>query len=433
MRQFKVLATTPAKANYNFFSGESYYFADSLLYVEMYSGQQSIVITDVTNAMKPGKTCQQVKFSGVWNSNKCEVANLLHQYGDDFRQVFAALAEIPAVKYNGGTDVVLRGIEGRAYNSEEPSIKQFSPFATVNRLKEVPAKWTLAHVVRALVNGQFTGLKCNHHYTDDYAWDAAVNFQQGSIVPTGLIQELVDSKSGWWVSADKSGYLTVACYSFKSYGFTLDLSGKAAPLQFDKTEEEQEAATAAYYATLNGPASEVSPEPAAAPEPVLSPLAQAVADYRTNYPAATCEAHQCGSMLLSYPIEDDDSASLFELCRQVGELGIVREINPEGDFLYLAIFPNSKHQTPPPTPPAPTPEPEPQPLAVALASVMHIVRDEQPTTTTNPTVAHLLTTRARAIAYDAHRRHLARLAEQSTRAEKWLIGLIALLALAGLN
>ena len=66
--------------------------------------------------------------------------------------------------------------------------------STIKPLKAEPKKWTLPHVVRALVNGQFQGLRKNYYMTDDYAYDNAVNFREGEISDViGFVQGIVEN------------------------------------------------------------------------------------------------------------------------------------------------------------------------------------------------------------------------------------------------
>lgn len=387
----KILATTPAKIEYNdlFLTGGTYYFADSLLCVDVYSGQQSIIITDLTNAMKPGKTCQRVKFSGVWNSSACEVANLLRGAGGDLRRLFALLAGVEGKQWDRGADVELLGVTGTAYNSQQPSNRVYSPFAKLNRLPAAPAKWTLAHVVRALVNGQFSELECRGKYSDDYAWDAATNFGKGALTDASdLIQELVEDKSGWWVSARDGGSIVVGCHSFKSYGFTLDLGGHVAtPATIEPTapahsQQPEQAPTnpAPVVAEI------VEPVAVAMPDADECPAAQRVARFCERHPLAALERHACGNMLVSLPFSQD-GAWLRGLDTLLTLAGVLTEIEAEGDALFLAVYVASQKPQPEPTPPG-TDKPTPEPVLSALAAVMQVshpatppaavVADEQP-------------------------------------------------------
>lgn len=117
----------------------------------------------------------------------------------------------PAIEIDGAT----------IHRRERAPMRVYSPFAEIAPLKALPAKWTVAHVVRALWNGQFQKLVCNGKYTDDYAHDAAVNFCQGEIKNgRAFARKLIESPSGWWASTDGSrGGVSICCHSFDSNSF----------------------------------------------------------------------------------------------------------------------------------------------------------------------------------------------------------------------
>jgi hypothetical protein len=63
---------------------------------------------------------------------------------------------------------------------------------------------------------------CNGVYSDDYAFDAAMNYRRGELSEEAVLEmaDLIErSPSGWWCSAwqteDKT--LRLGCHSFKSY------------------------------------------------------------------------------------------------------------------------------------------------------------------------------------------------------------------------
>jgi hypothetical protein len=81
-------------------------------------------------------------------------------------------------------------------------------------------KWTLRHAIRALVNGQFEWLKCTGYYTDDYAWDMAMNYRQGEIPDAvSFAADVLESPSGWWVSGREENVVYMCCHSFDNNEF----------------------------------------------------------------------------------------------------------------------------------------------------------------------------------------------------------------------
>lgn len=76
-------------------------------------------------------------------------------------------------------------------------------------------------LIKILRSGKVKVVCCGK-YTDDYAWDAAINFGRGELPPegiTGLADDIEGDSSGWWCSAhqQEAGTLRLGCHSFKSY------------------------------------------------------------------------------------------------------------------------------------------------------------------------------------------------------------------------
>lgn len=200
--------------------GDTVFIENDQLKVHMYNG--TMIITDISNALKTGKDC--VKYSiknEVWGDNE-GLYRFIHEYGYDFKQIFEDLENVSFVAYEKWDGYEEKDFKGmKVYKSTEKAIRVFSPFNLkyLKPLKETPKKWTVRHAVRLVVNGQYENLKCNGVYTDDYAYDAAVNYRQGEI-KNGLawIKGIIESPSGWWVS-DRCGNdteLSICCHSFDS-------------------------------------------------------------------------------------------------------------------------------------------------------------------------------------------------------------------------
>jgi len=213
------------------------YVEETMLRWHLWPGG-SLVITDVADAMKTGKTCR------MWILNHKNWPQ--PESGADIFNTIDKVAEDEAKGTPGWEESKLawfmrklRGLPGPTpwddkfvlpYGvtleiRDERSVRTYSPFAKLAPLKALPPKWTLAHTKRALANGQYTNAKCNGYYTDDYAWDAACNYRQGSISGQHLLKELVESPSGWWTSIHDGDHLrvSVCCHSFNSNEFTLRL------------------------------------------------------------------------------------------------------------------------------------------------------------------------------------------------------------------
>ena len=165
---------------------------------------QRIAITDLTNAMLPGKTCKRI----VLQPEDEYSPNVMHAGLDTFRAVydtFFVREEKP-------------DMECRIWKSDLKASRVFSPFRKIRPIK-TPEKWTLPHVWKAILSGQIYMGQCDGRYTDDYAYDAAVDFKSGmELHLPSFARRLIEEPSGWHVYPDKTRgnvtYLSVNCYSF---------------------------------------------------------------------------------------------------------------------------------------------------------------------------------------------------------------------------
>jgi hypothetical protein len=159
---------------------------------------ETLYITDVTNAGRPGKVCRRTNIAISYPYSYQSLADRIHCIvdmltdGEPYESVYTTPAK-------------------RVF---DPTLKAYNP------LKEIPAKWTLTHVVRALLNGQAENVKCTGVYTDDYAYDAASNFGIGEINAKNLAIRLIECPSGWHAYAEADGTVHVNCHSFDNNKFT---------------------------------------------------------------------------------------------------------------------------------------------------------------------------------------------------------------------
>jgi hypothetical protein len=220
--------------------------------VHRYNG--SLHLWDITDAMKPGKTCTE--FTLRWDhfsNTPAGLYRLFERHDYNLRAVFNELLALPwehrkfwangiAIDPPGSAGwQEMTGLAGAAnladfsgdvrwelYRSERPAIRVWSPFASVNPLPHAPKKWTVAHVVRALLAGQFSNLKCDGKYSDDYAYDAAVNFHIGEFgqrpeAAIAFARRILESPSGWWAyDRDGSGRISICCHHFDSNSFKFE-------------------------------------------------------------------------------------------------------------------------------------------------------------------------------------------------------------------
>ncbi|MEY2411060.1 MAG: hypothetical protein QOF48_3730 [Verrucomicrobiota bacterium] len=195
--------------------------------MRVWYGSGSIRLIDLTHAMRPGHT--SIEYSLHWDHKDnipAFVQELLDSNQFDFRAVHATLADRAWVR-TGPFDCFLEHIIPDAdspnrttvYRGERASKRVFTPFWKPAPLKSMPAKWTMAHVKRALLNGQHAQLQCNGVYSDDYAFDSAVNYRKGPIASVvEFVRRLVESPSGWWCY-QRGRAVGVCCHHFDSNSF----------------------------------------------------------------------------------------------------------------------------------------------------------------------------------------------------------------------
>lgn len=198
-------------------SGTVYFKAENMK-ISRYSGFDDWRITDLTNALKTGKTCREYTLKSERGEHgNCDVTNFIYEFENLLDRLWMLCESFPFEhKYD---PVKITGIE--IYRTDIKSIRVFSPFnlGNVKPLKAMPKKWTLRHVYAALINRQFKELRCAGVYSDDYAWDNAVNYHIGPIkAPLAFVKRIIEQPSGWWCNYwdDK---VHVCCHSFDNNDF----------------------------------------------------------------------------------------------------------------------------------------------------------------------------------------------------------------------
>lgn len=185
---------------------------------------RAFVITDLTNAGKKGTKCNELSVNADYDAPDCAIWNdLLTDHTAKLLeattgQVLPPELEKPYLKF------YFRDVESKRLLAVDLS--------TIKPLTEEPKKWTLPHVVRAIVNGQFTRLVCKYHHRNDTDLE---NYGEGlELDPIELAKELVEHPSGWWTAKNGNGTVSICCHTFKSNEFTPDIN----PIN-NRTEKEQ--------------------------------------------------------------------------------------------------------------------------------------------------------------------------------------------------
>ncbi|EMA3788876.1 hypothetical protein U2U65_003496 [Vibrio cholerae] len=206
---YKVFGTYTGKPDRHF------YMKNGEQHLAISGREESLSITDVTNAGKARKQCVELSLNitnynpNYPRTNQSFARVLCDWFGsrimsDEFRfgwvfnhlmscvhharhsgsfRVHDVVYTAHKDSWNEWVDVKVSGHLVRIYVNECPSQDFLTPF-TLNEWKpldELPSRWTIKHLVRLLVNGQFHHIKRDYYYTDDYAYDAACGYRKGYI------------------------------------------------------------------------------------------------------------------------------------------------------------------------------------------------------------------------------------------------------------
>ena len=177
--------------------------------------KDSFIIIDLTNAGKRGTVCNRLSV----NTN----------YGvpDDLAFWNELLAEhsreLLEATTNKKLSPELEKPDFKFYFGEIESKRLLAlDLSTIKPLKTEPKKWTLPYVVRAIVNKQYEGLRCNYRHLDDTCQDSG----KGEIKdPINFIKGIVEDPSGWWVHK-RDGMISVCCHAFDSNEFRSKIETK---------------------------------------------------------------------------------------------------------------------------------------------------------------------------------------------------------------
>ena len=196
-----------------FINGEAQYIEHNGHFYHVCIRQyEALTITDMTHAGKRGMICPGLSVNS-------------HREAPDGAIWDELLSDHALQLLEATTNQVIPSELSKPYfifYLEKTASKELLPLdlSIIKPLKEEPKKWTVPHVVRALVNGQFKDLKKNYYLTDDYTWDAVVNCKEGPILDViNFVEDIVKRPSGWWVSRSH-GAIGICCHSFDSNEFT---------------------------------------------------------------------------------------------------------------------------------------------------------------------------------------------------------------------
>ena len=174
------------------------------LNVSAHPYRNSLVIVDLSDAMKPGKSCTRWLFSvSPWKMD----ADRLCMTG------YVEMAELVAWLRAGKP---LHEVYGLTFEAgAQSSNRTFSPFAPVKPVK-LGERLNASTIAKAIRAGQIVAGRTEGRYTDDYAADAAYDFYRGEIDLQAFAQDIYEHPSGWrfWWHDESRKEITAACYTF---------------------------------------------------------------------------------------------------------------------------------------------------------------------------------------------------------------------------
>lgn len=186
------------------------YVESEQLAVTLY--ENALNVRTLDNALKRGKTV--IKHTTYFQKGSFDGREIMNEYMFFLKINFAELIERAVA--NDLPDIDDGSVKN--LHNEEKAVRVFSPFAKPKKVN-LHSKWTIDKVAKAILSGQVTQGVQDMALTDDYAYDAAVNFRKGELFDLlDFAKELTESPSGWWLRVDETEdnkiKLRVACHHF---------------------------------------------------------------------------------------------------------------------------------------------------------------------------------------------------------------------------
>lgn len=193
------------------------YFEDLNISAHPYSS--SLVIVDLTDAMKPGKSCARYLFSvSPWAMDRDRLCML--EYVEMSAPECDTLAELVEWLRAGNE---LHEVNGLTFErGEQAATRTFSPFAAVKAVK-LGERLNAATIAKAIRAGQIVSGRTDGRYTDDYAADAAYDFYRGDIDLQAFAMDIYEHPQGWrfWWKDNSRTEIVAACYTFDYKSLTV--------------------------------------------------------------------------------------------------------------------------------------------------------------------------------------------------------------------
>lgn len=224
------------------------YIKDVNVRVQLFAN--CLYITDLTNAFKRGKECRKTVITYSERTSEKFLIELDTKYLYPNKKDLADLIEEVQNLHVSNLQDVGFDIELR----EEKSSTVFSPFADIKPIK-LPknGKWTKSHVVKAIITGQIYSGKVDSIYTDDYSYDASVNYHENEDLDLmEMAEKLTKSNSGWSVRVKEENkgnvLLDVDCCTFNYNTLYFNIDSRENNIEYvevatEDIEREQDRAT----------------------------------------------------------------------------------------------------------------------------------------------------------------------------------------------
>ena len=182
------------------------------LNVSAHPYRDSLVIIDLADAMKPGKSCARWFFSvSPWKMDADRLC--MTEYVEMAAPECDTLADLVAWLRAGKP---LHEVDGLTVDTgAQASNRTFSPFAPVKPVK-LGDRLNAATIAKAIRAGQIVAGRTDGRYTDDYAMDAAYDFYRGDIDIQAFAQDIYEQPHGWrfWWHDDTRREIVAACHTF---------------------------------------------------------------------------------------------------------------------------------------------------------------------------------------------------------------------------
>ncbi len=235
--------------NTTFIDGSGCYFR-----CKYWPGSECMSLADITNAFLHRKVCVSYRILFLTglnpNGSRADSCTAFYQMVRELvgsstpKAVFEWLGTLEMVeldRFSGkGARFEFGNVRITIYRDEENSSKVFSPFCIdrVKPLTELPKKWTVVHLRKALANGQFVRLKQNYYLTDDYAADAASNSREGYIQnPIAMFEKvLTDDLHLYERSRDGVVELSFGCHMNDGRSIIINLDNRYPLVDMEQEE-----------------------------------------------------------------------------------------------------------------------------------------------------------------------------------------------------